>query len=52
MGHTDIAPIITALRDIGYKDYLSAEILPLPDADAAAQQTMASFRKITAVNGA
>ena len=44
MGHTAIAPIVAALRDIGYKGFLSAEIVPLPDADTAAKQTIASFR--------
>ena len=48
MGHTSIAPIIAALRDIGYKGYLSAEILPLPESDTAATQTIESFRKVTA----
>lgn len=43
-GHTDIAPVIAALRDLGYAGYLSAEILPLPDAATAARQTIASFR--------
>jgi len=45
MGHTDFAPIITALRDVGYTGFLSAEILPLPDSHAAAKQTIDSFRK-------
>jgi sugar phosphate isomerase/epimerase len=44
-GHTDVPPIIGALRDIGYDGYLSAEILPLPDSATAAQQTIASFRQ-------
>ena len=44
MGHTAIAPIVAALRDIGYKGYLSAEILPLPDSDASARQTIESFK--------
>ena len=44
-GHTDIAPIAAALRDIGYAGYLSAEVLPLPDSDAAAKQTSASIRR-------
>jgi sugar phosphate isomerase/epimerase len=48
LGHTDIAPIAAALRDIGYAGYLSAEILPLPDAETAAAQTMASFRRLLA----
>ena len=43
-GHTPIAPIIEALRAIGYTGYLSAEILPLPDDTTAAQQTIAAFR--------
>ncbi len=45
LGHTDVAPIIGALRDIGYTGYLSAEIVPLPDAATAARQTIESFRR-------
>ena len=45
MGHTDFAPVMKALRDIGYRGYLSAEVLPLPDSLAAAKQTIAAFRK-------
>ena len=48
MGQTRIEPIIAALRDIGYSGYLSAEIFPLPDADAAARQTIAAFKKAVA----
>ncbi len=44
-GHTAVAPIIEALRAIGYAGYLSAEILPLPDDTGAARQTMEAFRK-------
>jgi sugar phosphate isomerase/epimerase len=44
LGHTEIEPIISALREIDYTGYLSAEILPLPDAATAARQTMESFR--------
>lgn len=47
-GHTAAAPIVAALRDIGFTGYLSAEILPLPDSAAAAQQTIESFRRFTA----
>lgn len=43
-GHTDIAPVIEALRRIGYAGYLSGEILPLPDSHAAAAQTARAFR--------
>ncbi len=45
MGHTDYAPIAEALHGIGFSGYASAEILPLPDGDAAAKQTMESFTK-------
>ena len=48
LGHTDTRPIVAALRDIGYEGCLSAEIIPLPDSDTAAKQTIGSFRKITA----
>ena len=48
LGHTEVAPIIAALRDINYKGYLSAEILPLPDAATAARRTMESFRQAMA----
>jgi sugar phosphate isomerase/epimerase len=44
-GHTNLGPIVEALHEISYQGYVSAEILPLPDSDTAAQQTMASFRK-------
>lgn len=44
-GHTDIAPIADALRDIGYTGYISAEIFPLPDSDTAAKRTIESFKK-------
>lgn len=45
MGHTDFAPIADALDGIGFKGYVSAEILPLPDEETAAKQTIASFKK-------
>ncbi len=45
LGQTNIAPIIAALRAIGYSGYLSAEIFPLPDATTAARQTIAAFRQ-------
>jgi sugar phosphate isomerase/epimerase len=46
-GHTEMQPIITTLREIHYRGYLSAEVLPLPDPAAAARQTIESFRKLT-----
>jgi sugar phosphate isomerase/epimerase len=47
-GHIDAVPIIDALRAIGYDRYLSAEVLPLPDAEAAARQTISAFKRLTA----
>lgn len=45
-GHLDVGSAVAALREIGYEGYLSAEALPWPDSDAAAQQTIEAFRKI------
>jgi len=45
MGHMDYAPIFDALRAMNYEGFCSAEALPYPDSDAAARQTMATFRK-------
>jgi sugar phosphate isomerase/epimerase len=45
LGHIDYAPIVAALRDVGYAGYLSAEAFPFPDPDAAARQTIETFRK-------
>jgi sugar phosphate isomerase/epimerase len=47
LGHTDMKPIVGALREISYTGYLSAEVFPLPDPDTAAQQTISSFRHWT-----
>jgi sugar phosphate isomerase/epimerase len=44
-GHTDLRAIADALRGIRYDGYLSAECLPWPDPDSAAQQTMRAFRR-------
>lgn len=46
MGHTDFAPIVAALRGIGYTGYLSAEAVPLPDSAACAQQQIKSFNQL------
>jgi len=42
-GHTDFGPILAALEAIGYAGWLSAEIMPWPDPQAAAALTMAFF---------
>ena len=45
LGHTDFAPVVAALVEAGYDGYLSAEVLPLPDSDTAAAQTIETFRR-------
>ncbi|MBS0262698.1 MAG: sugar phosphate isomerase/epimerase, partial [Planctomycetes bacterium] len=45
LGHIDYRPIVAALESIGYTGFASAEALPYPDSDAAARQTIESFRK-------
>lgn len=45
LGHIDFAPIVAALQEIGYTGYLSAEAFPYPTPDAAAVQTIETFRK-------
>ncbi|CAN5363347.1 sugar phosphate isomerase/epimerase [soil metagenome] len=45
-GHTDFAPIIAALIASEYEGYLSAEVLPLPDSNAAAAKTIESIRQL------
>lgn len=47
MGHAPIADAIATLQTLGYRGYLSAEIFPRPDSDAAARQTIESFRQLT-----
>jgi sugar phosphate isomerase/epimerase len=44
-GHTDVAPLAEALREIGFNGCISAEVLPLPDSTTAATQTIESYRK-------
>lgn len=46
-GHMNYAPILAALKEIGYSGYLSAEALPWPDSDGAAKQTIDMYRKLT-----
>ena len=43
-GHIDFAPIISALREIDYQGYLSAEAFPWPSPQAAAKRTIDGFR--------
>jgi sugar phosphate isomerase/epimerase len=43
-GHTAMEEIAATLKTIDYKGYLSAEIFPLPDTDAASAQTIKAYR--------
>ena len=43
-GHTETASVIEALKAIGFTGYLSGEILPLPNSEAAAAQTIKAIR--------
>jgi sugar phosphate isomerase/epimerase len=45
MGHMNYAPIAEALRFIGYKGFLSAEAFAYPDSVAAAELTIATFKR-------
>ena len=44
-GHIDFSPVASALHKIAYDRYASAEAFPYPDSDAAAQQTIETFRR-------
>lgn len=43
MGHFNFTKMTEILKEIGYQGYLSAEILPFPDAFSAAKQTSKSM---------
>ena len=43
-GHLDFSTMVSTLREIGYHGYLSAELLPQPDPDAAAALTIRHMR--------
>ncbi|MFT3747891.1 MAG: sugar phosphate isomerase/epimerase family protein [Agriterribacter sp.] len=44
-GHTAMDEVACAVKKINYKNYISAEIFPLPDSDTAALQTITAFKK-------
>jgi len=45
-GHLGFATIVAALREVGYRGYLSVEVLPLPDAQRCAQRAIEHLRQI------
>ncbi len=46
MGHLDFPPLIDTLRGMEYTGYVSAEIIPRPNPEDAARNTMSFFRSI------
>jgi len=44
-GHTQIAPIAESLGQVGFQGCISAEVLPWPDSERAAAQTIQSYRR-------
>lgn len=47
-GHLDFRSIVLALERIGYGGFLSAEVLPKPDPEEAARQTLRALRGLLA----
>lgn len=45
-GHVDFDAVVAALREIDYHGWISAEILPLPDDRAAAEQALGHMRTV------
>ncbi|MFQ5864537.1 MAG: 5-keto-L-gluconate epimerase [bacterium] len=45
-GHINFEHVVAVLHDIGYKGYISAEILPLPNSDTCAEKTIITMRRI------
>ena len=45
-GHLDFKKIVETLKEINYQEYVSAEILPLPDQNSAAGMTIKTLNKI------
>lgn len=43
-GHLDFGAVFTTLADMGYRGYVSAELLPQPDPDTAARKTITYLR--------
>ncbi len=47
-GHIDFRRVVDTLHRVGYRGFLSAEILPLPDPDTAAKKTIEYMRGLAA----
>ena len=51
-GHLDFGPLVQALRAVDYQGYVSAEAFPIPSPEAAAAQTIATYRALFGNGGA
>lgn len=45
MGHTEMDSVATAIKEINYSRFVSAEAFPEPSSDEAAKKTIESFKK-------
>jgi sugar phosphate isomerase/epimerase len=45
-GHLDFAKIVKTLKEIGYKGFISAEILPKPNPDRAAGMNISHLKSL------
>jgi sugar phosphate isomerase/epimerase len=45
-GHINFKEVLETLNNIGYDNYISAEIMPMPDPDTAAKNTIDYMRKL------
>jgi sugar phosphate isomerase/epimerase len=50
LGHIDFAPVVAAVRAIGFDGYFGAECLPYPSPIGAAKQTVKRFREVFAAS--
>lgn len=46
LGHTNMQPVVEAIRDINFDGYLSIEAFALPDSQTAAKQSMDSIKAL------
>jgi sugar phosphate isomerase/epimerase len=47
-GHIPFVDILAGLQHVGYDGFVSAEILPQPDPDTAARETISFFNAVSA----
>jgi sugar phosphate isomerase/epimerase len=46
LGHMDFRPIATALQQLSWHGYASAEAFPLPDSQSAAEHTIRTWMQL------